>query len=131
MTGPKPNRVLVADDDPSFRELLAAWLEPDGAQVTTASDGVEACELADAGAFDMVLLDLLLPRRDGYAVLLHLRARPATRDVPVLLVSGEPPADHAAIGPALGADGFLAKPFTRAELRAAIEAAAARAGGAR
>lgn len=131
MASPGLAHVLVADDDPAFRELLSAWLEADGVRVTTARDGEEACELAEAGALDAVLLDLLLPRRDGYAVLLHLRARPTTRDVPVLLVSGEPPADHATIGPALGADGFLAKPFTRVELRAALEAAMARPGGPR
>lgn len=130
MTRPDQRHALVADDDPAFRELIAAWLEDDGWAVTAAADGLEACALLEARAFDVLLLDLLLPRRDGYAVLLHVRAQPATRRLPVLIVSGEPPADHTVVGAALGADGFLPKPFSRAELLAALRAAARASGGA-
>lgn len=130
MTHTNERQALVADDDATFRELIAAWLEDDGWAVTAAADGVEACSLVDARPFDLLLLDLLLPRRDGYAVLLHVRAQPATRRLPVLIVSGEPPADHTVVGAALGADGFLPKPFSRSELIAAIRAVSSRNGGA-
>jgi CheY-like chemotaxis protein len=116
--------VLVADDDAAFRELISVWLEGAGGwRVVIAADGEEACAVVDAGGLDLVLLDLLLPRRDGYAVLLHLRSNPATRGVPVLIVSGEPAAEHATVSAAFGARGFLPKPFSRAELLAAIAAA--------
>ena len=115
--------VLVADDEPSIREVLADGLAREGYDVVTAADGIEACEISEACPPEVALLDLLLPRRDGYSVLLHLRSREATRHSPVFFVSAEPPAEHAEIARALGAQGFIAKPFRIAEVCAIVRSA--------
>lgn len=87
---------------------------------------MQACESAEANPPDLVLLDLLLPRLDGYGVLLRLRSHESTRPIPVLLVSGEPEAEQADIGRTLGAEGFLPKPFTCSGLVSAVESALVR-----
>jgi CheY-like chemotaxis protein len=124
---PAPKRILVADDEPAIRSMLSHFLTRNGYEVITAPDGVEACEAAESHRPDLVLLDLMLPRRDGYTVLFHLRSRPTTRATPVVFVSGEPSA-HEDIARSLGAQGFLAKPFRSADLIARVEAALATAG---
>lgn len=114
-------KILIAEDEAELREVLATWLGRKGFAVATAEDGVEACEAAEADVPDLVLLDLMLPRRDGYTVLFHLRSRPETRAVPVLFISAEPVKGHDEIARTLGAQGFLAKPFRLETLVAAIE----------
>lgn len=113
--------ILVADDDPGIRRLVADCLKSGGFAVTEAQDGVTACELAEAAPPALVLLDILLPKRDGYAVLFHLRSGETTRDIPVVMMSGE--AEQAGIAQTLGAHSFLAKPFTLQRLRSAVEEA--------
>jgi DNA-binding response OmpR family regulator len=112
-------RVLVADDDPGVSALLSRWLTMNGYTVSTADDGIKACESADQQPPDLILLDLQLPRRDGYAVLLTLGSREATANIPVLIVSGESN-EHADIARTLGARGFLQKPFTRESVMKAV-----------
>jgi CheY-like chemotaxis protein len=116
-------RILVAEDEPALQSVLASWLTRNGYDVLVASDGVEACDVADASRPDLALLDVLLPRRDGYAVLLHLRGRPATRDIPVIFLSAEAPERHRDIAWALGAQGFLSKPFPLEELLGVVSGA--------
>jgi len=115
--------ILVADDDPGVSKLTKEFLKSRGYTVTVAHDGISACEQAEAAPPSLVLLDLLLPKRDGYAVLLHLRAAEATRSIPVILMSGESESEQAAVARALGAHSFLAKPFTAATLFSTVEAA--------
>ncbi len=115
-------RILIADDDPGVSSLLTRWLTMAGYQVTTADDGIKACEAADQAPPDLILLDLQLPRRDGYAVLISLSSRETTAHVPVLIVSGEPD-QHADIAKTLGARGFVHKPFTKEGLVKAVELA--------
>lgn len=115
-------KILIAEDDAAIRRLASECLTRRGHDVAQAADGVQACDAAEAEKPDLILLDLLLPRRDGYTVLLFLRSRPETRAIPVLLLSGEPPEEQEEIARALGADGYLPKPFTPTGLIQAVEA---------
>ena len=116
-----PKKILIAEDDPTIRRLVVECLGRRGHEMIEAADGVQACMAAEMNKPDLILLDLLLPRRDGYTVLLFLRSRPETRDVPVFLLSGEPPEEQGEVARALGADGYLPKPFTPSTLTLAVE----------
>src|SRR5688572_31823461 len=96
-----PRKVLVADDDPVTRSLLGQCLKNEGFLVVAASDGIEACSAAAAEKPDVALVDLLLPRRDGYSVLLHLRSCDATRGTPIFILSAETGEEHPGIARAL------------------------------
>ena len=77
-TGPK---VLLVEDDPAIRNLLGQWLKREGFAVVAAADGMEACNAATSERPDLALVDLMLPKRDGYSVLMYLRSREALRDL--------------------------------------------------
>lgn len=109
-------RILVADDDPVVCRILEFVLGARGYSVRTANDGVAACEAAEREAPDLVLLDLNLPLRDGGAVLARLRASEATRDVPVLFLSGHDAGALDEVDPDGRSQGFIEKPFTTGRL---------------
>jgi CheY-like chemotaxis protein len=116
------SRILVADDDPTNRDLLGRRLARDGHHVTFATNGREALALAEAGGQDLVLLDLMMPELDGDEVLRRMKASPDLRDLPVLMISANN--EHAAVGRciAMGADDYLPKPFDPVLLRARVGA---------
>ena len=103
--------VLVADDNAAFVELVRVALQSDDIEVLAARDGEEALRLARERRPDVVVLDLLMPRVDGLSALVRLRADAATRDVPVLMVSGMPGGEAERLARAFGAGEFLVKPF--------------------
>jgi class 3 adenylate cyclase/CheY-like chemotaxis protein len=111
--------ILVVDDLPQNVRLLEAVLAPRGFAVVPASSGPAALEAAAGGEIDLVLLDVLMPEMDGFEVCRRLRAEPATRFLPVVMItaSGEPE-KLAAIE--AGADDFVTKPFEQAELLARV-----------
>ena len=113
-------RVLLADDEPDARELLSEALAGDY-EILTASDGREAVERAHKERPDLVLLDLNMPRLDGFGVLDEFRADPATSDIPVILVTAR--SDDGGKVRALdqGAVDYLQKPFSERELRARVD----------
>jgi diguanylate cyclase (GGDEF)-like protein len=113
-------RLLIADDEPDARVLLNEALGEEY-DVLTAADGQEAVDLARAQHPDLVLLDLNMPRLDGFEVLEQLRADPSTTDMPVILVTAR--SDDAGKVRALdqGAVDYLQKPFSERELRARVE----------
>jgi DNA-binding response OmpR family regulator len=113
-------RVLVVDDSRAVRDLLVLNLELEGFDVRTASDGQEGVEVALDWHPDVVTLDVVMPRLDGFAALRALRADPRTASVPVALVTGRVQREDRALGEELGADAYLAKPFEPAELVAAV-----------
>jgi len=121
-----PSRILVADDDPTNRDLLGRRLARDGHHVTFATNGREALALAEAGGQDLVLLDLMMPELDGDEVLRRMKASPELRDLPVLMISAHD--EHASVGRciAMGADDYLPKPFDPVLLRARVGACLAR-----
>jgi CheY-like chemotaxis protein len=111
-------RILVVEDDPEARSILRLFLELDGWLVDTAADGIDAIQQLEQTLPDVVMLDLSMPRMDGWGVLARRSAEPRWLDVPVLAMS----ADHSQgeIAVALGASAFLGKPFSLADLRPAL-----------
>ena len=118
-------RVLIVDDDTELCALLQEFLERETFRVTLEHNGVRGLDLAAAGGFDLVVLDLMLPGLDGFALLKRLRARSR---VPVLMLTARGEDEDRIIGLELGADDYLAKPFNPRELLARIRAILRRAG---
>jgi two-component system, OmpR family, response regulator MtrA len=120
-------RILLVEDDPSIREVTAIGLGAAGFVVTTAADGVEGIERFKADPFDLVLLDVMLPRLDGYEVCRQIRR---TSTVPVVMLTARADTMDVVVGLEAGADDYVRKPFEVPELIARIRAALRRAGGA-
>lgn len=118
-------RILVAEDDPDIRHGLAATLESEGYDVTCASDGAQALALYPQSRYDLVLLDVMMPRASGYDVCRTLRETDPR--VPILFLTAKGEETDKVIGLKLGADDYLAKPFGIRELLARVEAALRRA----
>jgi DNA-binding response OmpR family regulator len=112
-------KILVVDDDPDIVRLLKYFLEAKGRQVQTASTGAEALELFKREPPDLVILDVILPGMDGWAVLQKIRE---SSQVPVLMLTGKDTPTDKAKGLLSGADDYIAKPFDLAELEARIVA---------
>ena len=117
-------RVLVVDDSERLRKALATGLEGQGMVVETAADGQEAIERLHVTPFDVVVLDILMPRVDGLQVLRHVRqAKLPTR---ILVLSARDQVDDRVEALNLGADDYLVKPFAFSEVKARILALARR-----
>ncbi len=112
--------VLLVEDDPQILELLKTYFEAKGYRVSTATDGVEALERFRALAPDLILLDIGLPRLDGWGVLEALRSTNDT--VPVIVLTARDDSEDVVKGLSLGADDYLRKPFQVRELDARIQA---------
>lgn len=110
-THDRPKRVLVVDDDATIRRVLTLNFEAEGYEVSVAADGDEAVQLARSLHPDAVILDVMMPRADGYAVLRALRGSPQTDDIPVLLLSAQASDDEVFRGWQSGADCYVTKPF--------------------
>jgi len=119
--------VLLVEDEEPLRRVLRELLEREGFTVLEASDGVLALDEVDRGAPDIVVLDLNLPRLDGYGVLTHLRARPATSALPVIVLTAKGDEDSEVRVFEYGASDFLTKPFRPRALSARINALLGRA----
>lgn len=119
-------RILVVEDQPDLQRLLRACLEDEGYAVDTASDGEEGLTKALVWPYDVVILDLMLPKRDGLSLLERLRERRAT---PVLILSAKDTLPDRVRGLDSGADDYLVKPFERAELLARMRAIIRRVAG--
>ena len=119
-------RILIAEDDPKSRALLAKFLKAQGHEVIPAQDGQEALALFREKAPDLVLLDVMMPRVDGWGVLKEIRAQGST---PVILVTVKDATEDKVHGLSLGADDYITKPFDLREVEARIEAVMRRVGG--
>jgi two-component system phosphate regulon response regulator PhoB len=113
---PVSQRVLVVDDEPDITALVAYHLAKEGYRVSTAATGPEALRAAREERPDLVVLDLMLPGHSGFDVLAELRRREETRDVGVLLLTARKEEVDRIKGLTLGADDYLAKPFSPREL---------------
>lgn len=109
-------RVLVVDDEPDITGLVAYHLAKAGYRVTTAASGTEALKAARDERPDLVVLDVMLPGPSGYAVLAELRRRAETKDVGVILLTARREEPDRIKGLSMGADDYLAKPFSPQEL---------------
>jgi two-component system response regulator RegX3 len=112
-------RVLIVEDDDAIASPLAKGLEREGLSVDRVETGADALERSAAGSFDVVLLDLGLPDRDGFDVCRELRAR---SDVPIIVVTARSEEVDRVVGLELGADDYIVKPFGLRELVARIRA---------
>lgn len=113
-------RILIVEDEQDIQELLEAYLGDAGYETATAGDGIEAVSLFQQEAFDLVLLDVMLPKLDGFTVLRRLRAEGST--TPVLMLTARSELTDRVNGLDSGADYYLTKPFEPKELLACIRA---------
>jgi CheY-like chemotaxis protein len=114
--------ILIVEDDPDLVALMRRWLERDGHRVEQAANGAAALEaLAREPLPHLVLLDVMLPKVDGFEVLRRLRAEPRTRDLPVVMVSSFSRDKDAARGRALGAADYIVKPLMELDFLKRIE----------
>lgn len=118
-------RILVAEDESAIRLGLVATLESEGYAVTAAADGAQALRLYPQERFDLVILDLMMPKVSGYDVCRELRARDSR--VPVLFLSAKSEEVDKVVGLKLGGDDYVTKPFGVHELLARVEALLRRA----
>jgi two-component system, OmpR family, response regulator len=118
-------RILLVDDEQSIQTLLSYPLQKDGYQVVQASDGREALTRFSEQSFDLVVLDLMLPKLDGLEVCRRLRARSA---VPIIMLTAKSEEFDKVLGLELGADDYITKPFSLREFRSRVKAALRRAG---
>lgn len=105
-------RVLVIDDEPDVLLLCRVNFETGGHEVVEAADGEHGLELATSERPDVILLDLMLPRRDGFSVLEELGTRPATSEVPVVLLTAKVRTEDQRRGLSAGAVAYVTKPFS-------------------
>jgi DNA-binding response OmpR family regulator len=118
-------RILLADDEQSIQTLLSFPLRKDGYEVTTAADGREALARFNEGRFDLVVLDVMMPRMDGLEVCRRIRAR---NTVPIIMLTAKAEEIDKVLGLELGADDYITKPFSLREFRSRVRAALRRAG---
>lgn len=120
-------KILIAEDDPNIRLGLIATLESEGYEVTAASDGAQALKLYPQTPYDLVMLDVMMPKLSGYDVCRELRARGGR--TPVLFLTAKGEEIDKVVGLKLGADDYVTKPFGVHELLARVEALLRRSRG--
>jgi CheY-like chemotaxis protein len=112
--------VLIVDDDEMNRETLARRLKHEGFNFSLAINGREALEMAKSQRYDLILLDIMMPEMDGYAVLSRLKSNQSMSDIPVIMISAIEEMDSVMKCMELGADDYLTKPFEPILLKSAI-----------
>jgi DNA-binding response OmpR family regulator len=118
MSGQTP-RILLVDDEQSVQELLSYPLRKDGYEVVQARDGKEALELFGESEFDLVVLDVMMPRMDGLECCRRLRA---SSPVPIIMLTAKSEEVDKIVGLELGADDYITKPFSVREFRSRVKA---------
>jgi len=113
------HRILIADDEHELRDMLTAYLEAEGYEVATATDGAEALRLVDSANPHLILLDVGMPGMDGFEVLRRIRQG---SDVPVIMLTARAEEIDRVVGLTVGADDYVTKPFSPRELSARIKA---------
>jgi chemosensory pili system protein ChpA (sensor histidine kinase/response regulator) len=113
---------MVVDDSITVRRVTQRLLERNGMRVVTANDGLEALSLLQEHVPDVILLDIEMPRMDGYEVAAHVRGDPRLADVPIIMITSRVGEKHRARAIELGVDDYLGKPYQESELLDAVEA---------
>ena len=119
-----PDHILIVDDDAEIRSLLSQYLVKNGLRVTAVADGRGMAQALDGGRIDLIVLDLMLPGDDGLTLCRNLRAK---SDTPVIMLTARGDETDRIVGLEMGADDYLAKPFSARELLARIKAILRRA----
>ena len=122
--GHPTTHVLVVDDEPTVREVVAGYLRRDGHVVSEAADGSTALELLDTESFDLVVLDMMLPGVNGLDILRRVRSM---GDMPVIMLTARAEETDRVAGLELGADDYVVKPFSPRELAARVNGVLRRA----
>jgi DNA-binding response OmpR family regulator len=120
----RTTRILLVDDEQPIQKLLSYPLEKEGYEVVSARDGEEALASFEEGQFDLVVLDIMLPKVDGLEVCRRLRAQSS---VPIIMLTAKAEEFDKVIGLELGADDYITKPFSMREFRSRVRAALRRA----
>jgi DNA-binding response OmpR family regulator len=128
--GGMQERILIVDDDPEIRRLISAYLEQAAFQVAVVADGIAALEQIRRQRPDLVVLDLMLPKADGFEVTRRMRSDPAMAGIPVIMLTARLEDTDKVLGLELGADDYLTKPFNPRELVARVRAVLRRTTGA-
>ena len=116
----EPAKILIADDEPHIRRILQFLLDQAGYQVVTAEDGRQALDVLAQESPDLVLLDVMMPHLDGFAVLEHLRQDRETQRLPVIMLTARDESSARVKGLKGGANDYVAKPFDHEELLARV-----------
>ncbi len=110
------NKVMVVEDSVTQREMITSLLKESGLQVSVASDGVEALEQVHKNCPDLVVLDIVMPRMNGYELCRRLKSDPKTRNIAIVMCSSKGEEFDRYWGMKQGADAYIAKPFQPTEL---------------
>jgi len=113
------DKILIIDDDEELCDLVSEYLTVEGFQTTAVNDGVKGLEKASSGEYDMAILDVMLPKMNGFEVLRHLREKST---LPVLMLTARGDDMERIVGLEIGADDYLPKPFNPRELVARLRA---------
>ena len=119
------DKILIVDDDVNICELLRLYLEKEGYETAIAHDGETAVEAFENGGFDLVLLDVMMPRVDGWEACRRIRAK---GNVPIIMLTAKGETFDKVLGLELGADDYIVKPFDTKEVVARIKAVLRRTG---
>ena len=115
------NKIMTVDDSASMRQLIAMTLSQAGYEITEACDGQDALDKLKGQDFAMVITDLNMPRMDGIELIRQVRANPATKFLPMVLLTTESHEDKKTTGREAGATGWIVKPFNPDQLVATIK----------
>jgi DNA-binding LytR/AlgR family response regulator len=113
--------VLVVDDDVSIQDMIRMGLEAEGMNVLSADDGAEALEVLEREAVDVILLDIMMPRVDGWMALMEIRNNPATADIPVIMLTAKTQDLAKILAFKQGVQQYVTKPFNLMELSARVQ----------
>ena len=122
-TQEQPLNIMVIDDSITMRKVTARFLERHGAHVMVAKDGIEAVGRLEERVPDLVILDIEMPRMDGYELTKHIRNQPHLRHLPVIMVTSRTGEKHRDLAASLGVNDYLGKPYQEEEMMAAIRRA--------
>jgi len=118
---PKNRKILVVDDSPTVRKLISGKLEKSGHEVVCAVDGMDALAKLNEVVPDLILLDITMPRMDGYQVCKLVRSNPLTKDIPIVMISGKDGFFDKVRGRMAGTTGYITKPFGPETLMKALD----------
>jgi CheY-like chemotaxis protein len=109
-------KILIVDDEEVIRKFLKIHLVKLGYEVTEAADGVQALEQLGKDDFDLLICDILMPKKDGWEVIREMKSNPKTKSIPVIVLTAKNEDSDMFKGYDLGANYYMTKPFTKAQL---------------